>query len=118
VGWEFSSILLPPPFQHQPVASFTHPSLARQLDHLITIAHFDPANVLFTAMTRHIWRAADAGVMLWEPAIEVATATAPQEVYPLEQPDFVMEADIQSEWTPVFLPYNVAEQVLTSRKVS
>ncbi|KAB2108063.1 hypothetical protein AG0111_0g4548 [Alternaria gaisen] len=47
-------------------------------------------------MTRHTWTVADAGVMLWEPALEAATATALQEAHALEQPDNVAETDIQA----------------------
>ncbi|CAN9334892.1 unnamed protein product [Alternaria alternata] len=47
-------------------------------------------------MTRHTWRLADAGVMLWEPAVEAATATALQGAHALEQPDNVAETDIQA----------------------
>ncbi|CAN9267664.1 unnamed protein product [Alternaria sp. RS040] len=46
-------------------------------------------------MTRHTWKVADAGVMLWEPAVEAATATALPEAHALEQPDNVAETDIQ-----------------------
>ncbi|KAF7672187.1 hypothetical protein GT037_009697 [Alternaria burnsii] len=47
-------------------------------------------------MTRHTWKVADAGVMLWEPAVEAATATALPEAHALEQPDNVAETDIQA----------------------
>ncbi|CAN9301975.1 unnamed protein product [Alternaria alternata] len=47
-------------------------------------------------MTRHTWTVADAGIMLWEPAVEAATATALQEAHALEQPDNVAEIDIQA----------------------
>ncbi|RYN64416.1 hypothetical protein AA0117_g12490 [Alternaria alternata] len=46
-------------------------------------------------MTRHTWTVADAGVMLWEPAVDAATATVLQEAHALEQSDNVAETDDQ-----------------------
>jgi hypothetical protein len=65
-------------------------------------------------MTRHTWRLADAGVMLWEPAVEAATATALQGAHALEQPDNVAETDIQGKWSPIILAYSVTGQGLTA----
>ena len=54
-------------------------------------------------MTRHAWRAADAGVMLWEPAV-VATPPAPHQSQMPQQLHEVTEADIQGKWLPdIFL---------------
>jgi len=46
-------------------------------------------------MTRHVWRAVDAGVMLWEPA--VAATPAPHQSQVPQQSHEVTEADIQGK---------------------
>lgn len=66
------------------------------------------------AMARHTWRVADAGVLLWEPAVEAATAIALREPHALEQPDNVAEADVQGKWPPIILAYSVTGQGLTA----
>ncbi|KAI4911862.1 hypothetical protein J4E90_006679 [Alternaria incomplexa] len=50
-------------------------------------------------MTRHVWRAADASVMLWEPAVAATTPLAPQEPHNSKQLQAVTEADIQASLT-------------------
>ncbi|KAH6878194.1 hypothetical protein BKA58DRAFT_452211 [Alternaria rosae] len=47
-------------------------------------------------MTRHVWREADAGVMLWEPAVAATTPLAPQATHISKQSQVVTEADIQA----------------------
>ncbi|KAI4651304.1 uncharacterized protein J4E78_007995 [Alternaria triticimaculans] len=49
-------------------------------------------------MTRHVWRAADAGVMLWEPAV-AATPPAPHQSQMPQQLHEVTEVDIQASLT-------------------
>ncbi|KAG9189682.1 hypothetical protein G6011_06550 [Alternaria panax] len=46
-------------------------------------------------MTRHIWRATDAGMMLWEPAVEATVTTKPQESPIIKQEHIITEEDIQ-----------------------
>jgi hypothetical protein len=55
-------------------------------------------------MKRHIWRAADTGVMLWQPAVEAITPTELKEPHPFEQPHTVTGADIQGKWLLAILP--------------
>jgi len=47
-------------------------------------------------MTRHVWRAADAGVMLWEPAAAATPPASHQSQMP-QQLHEVTEADIQGK---------------------
>jgi hypothetical protein len=65
-------------------------------------------------MTRHTWTVADAGVMLWEPAVDAATATVLQEAHALEQSDNVAETDDQGKWSPIMLAHSVTGQGLTA----
>jgi hypothetical protein len=67
-------------------------------------------------MARHVWRAADAGVMLWEPAAEATTTIVPHEPYEQKQLLPVTEADIQGKWSPAVFPCYAAEQVLMTLK--
>jgi hypothetical protein len=67
-------------------------------------------------MTRHIWRAADTGIMLWEPAVAATTTIAPQKPHEQKQSHTVTETDTQGKRSPVILPFAIPEQVLTARK--
>jgi len=65
--------------------------------------------------SKHVWRVADAGVMLWQPATETTLDLTLQE--PLEPWYNLIEDDIQGKWLSFVPPFNTIEQVLMVTKL-
>jgi len=65
--------------------------------------------------SKHVWRVADAGVMLWQPATETTLDLTLQE--PLEPWYNLIGDNIQGKWLRFVPPFNTIEQVLMATKL-